>query len=346
MKARRVFSLSFCIGLAWAAALACQAEDDSNSTELLGLTAWYLAATAEEVADIYPQTGFPGSSVTVNSESSSSASVSARSFSGSASEYAVTVNGVAASGVSLPSSTSLQFTMPEVPSLTDNATVPLRITRGGNVVLEKTIRYRPAPTLTINQPNAFVRRVSGVDTKSYFKVEVTSSGAHLFNVFGYAGADLNIYYYTSATSSATELATGAGLDAEFNRTSLSAGTYFLEVRYVSGGFPTFYKINAANGVITPNSTFNEYASFQRCYDFLGSGAAANPAGGCANVNSGTFKTGYCTYPTNTGIATRHYYLICDASFQCQGFNPTYAEQTCTQPGFDSPNPAFAIFTSA
>ena len=98
-----------------------------------------------------------------------------------------------------------------------------------------------------------------------------------------------------------------------------------------------------NGAIQPASTFNEYGSQSRCYDIAGSGDVSNVPGSCEALNGTGNRTGRCTYPSNQGIITRSYYITCDANFICTGFDPEYAETTCLQPGYDSPNPDQAIF---
>lgn len=312
-------------------AVACNdGGGDDNTTTLTLLAA---LALSETPADFYPELGFPGTTTQINGE-----------FSGSAASYAVAIQGTNATGVTLPNGTTLQFTMPALSDLTENTTVPIVVKKDGVEVLNKTIRYRPAPTIALNTPNAFNRRLSNLDTSSYFTFTVTGGGNHLINVFGYGFANLDLYYLASPTATPIALATSELSDAEFRRINLPAGTYYLQVKRVSGFLDTYYRTHIANGPFTPSSTSNELDTFMRCYDFGGAGAPANPAGGCASVNGppvGVIATGKCTYPSSGGIATRHYYLRISDGY---GFDPVYAEQTCTQPGFDSPNPDQAIWT--
>lgn len=314
-------------------AIACNGggEDDATATALLAL---FAVASADQ-ADIYPDLGFPGTLNQVSGE-----------FPGSGSEYTVTIGGANAAGVSLLSATKLQFTMPGLSEFADNVTVPIVIKRNGETVLSKTIRYRPAPGIALNAPNAFNRKLNAADTSSFFTVVIGSSGNHIFNVFGYGAANLDLYYLSSPTATPVAIATSAMTDAEFERVNMTAGTYYLQVRRVSGFLDTFYRTNIANGEITPASTSNETDSFARCYDFAGSGTTANAAGGCAAINAAAIGggslqlSGRCTYPSSSGIATRHYYIHTGSGY---GFDPFYAEQTCLQAGLGSINTDQAIF---
>ncbi|WP_241547930.1 hypothetical protein [Leptospira stimsonii] len=161
------------------------------------------------------------------------------------------------------------------------------------------------------------------------------------NSFDYKGAKPDLYYCTSPTFASTMLATGT--DPEFEKINLAAGTYIVQIKFVSGAFATNFKTHIANGQITPTSTLNEIDSQRRCYDFMGTGTTATTSSGCNSVNAAyiaTSRTGRCTFPSASGLTTRSYYSI-----DGFGFDPGYAEQTCTQEGFDSPNPNKAIFQS-
>lgn len=299
--------------------------DDSGSRMVLALG---LAALAGR-ADIYPELGFPGTHNEVTG-----------SFEGSISRYSVTVGGVAAVPISLPKAGTLQFTMPLVGGITENMNLPLIITRDGNEVFNKTIRYRPAPSIALNQPNGFVRGLGGVDQSSFFTLTVASAGPHLFNTFGYSGANVDLYYFSSPTGTPNLIANSGMHDAEFERINLTAGTYTVQVKWISG-FDVGYRINIANGQVAPASTSNEAGSYARCYDFQGSGPIANLAAGCAALNAtGYTLTGRCTFPSASGITTRHYYVPDGGG---PGFDPFYAETTCTQAGFGSSNEDKAIF---
>lgn len=317
--------LSLLLILICLCAVTCRkTSKDSTSTTLL-----LIAATADR-ADIYPVLGFPGTTNQVSGD-----------FPGLASEYTVTIGSTSAAGITLPGSGTLQFTMPALSGIVENTTVPIVIKRNGSELLNKTIRYRPAPTINLNVPNGYVRRVTANDTSSFFTFTVTGAGDHIFDIFGYLGTNLDLYYLTSPTTAPIAIATSGMTDAEFERVNLAAGTYFLQIKWVSG-FDSSFRTNIANGEITPAATSNEVGTYLRCYDFMGAGTAANAAGGCATVNTDPQvpQTGRCTYPSNSGIATRHYYIRNSDGY---GFDPGYAQTTCTQPGFDSPNPDKAIF---
>lgn len=329
MKAK-LGSLVLAVCLAGGAVACNDGGGDDNTTTLTLLAALALSDTP---ADFYPELGFPGTTTQITGE-----------FSGAAASYSVAIQGVNAGGVSLPNATTLQFTMPALSGLTENTTVPIVVRKDGVEVLNKTIRFRPAPAIDLNTPNAFNRKLTSLDTSSFFTFTVTGAGNHLINVFGYSFANLDLYYLTSPAATPIALATSDLSDSEFQRINLPVGTYYLQVKRVSGFLDTYYRTHIANGPFTPSSTSNELDTFMRCYDFGGAGAPANPAGGCASVNGpppGVMATGKCTYPSNAGIATRHYYLRISDGY---GFDPFYAETTCTQPGFDSPNPDKAIWT--
>ncbi|AOP34667.1 hypothetical protein A0128_12875 [Leptospira tipperaryensis] len=287
---------------------------------------------SENVADFYPELGIPGSMTTITGSD----------FSGSASQYAVTIKDTNATGINLVNSNTLTFTMPTLSGISENTTVPIVISKSGSNLISKTIRYRPAPVITLNQPNTLVGRVSSKDVSAFYTFTAPSTGDHIINVFGYQGANLDLYYYSSPTSVSTTLATGVGSDSEFEKVNLTAGTYIVQIKFVSGALATNFKTHIANGAITPVSTSNEIDTQRRCYDFMGTGTTSNVANGCASVNAAEIanRTGRCTYPSSSGLTTRSYYSI--GGF---GFDPFYAEQTCTQDGFDSPNPSKAIFQS-
>ncbi|EQA45366.1 putative lipoprotein [Leptospira broomii serovar Hurstbridge str. 5399] len=282
------------------------------------------------VADFNPVLGFPGTVNTVTSTGS---------FTAASSNYAVSVDSVNAAGVTVLDVNTLQFIMPNLSQYSENTTVNITVRSQGAVVLSKTIRYRPTPAISLNVPNAFNRPISAQDPSSFFAVTIGSAVPHIFNVFGYPSTDLDLYYYSSPTSPATTIASSKMTDSEFERVNMTAGTYILQVKFVSG-FNTFYKTNIANGTITAATNSNEIDDYRRCYDFMATGTSQGT--GCADVNAAHLadRTGRCTFPTSQGISTRSYY-----SFGLYGFDPSYAQTTCTQPGYSSPNPDKAIFES-
>ncbi|PJZ55730.1 IPT/TIG domain-containing protein [Leptospira barantonii] len=308
----------------------CKKGDSNDDTLMLFLL--YNVSNAETVADIYPDRGFPGSTTSLTGES----------FPGVASEYTVSVGGTTATGINLTNTSTLTFTMPTVPNVAVNSTLPIVVQRSGSSVLSKTIRYRPLQSIALNQPNSITGRVSSIDVSTFYSFTATTNTPHVANVFGYAGSNLDLYYYSSPTSVATALATGTSQTSEFDRATLAAGNYILQVKHVSGLVANF-KTNISDGAIVPTSTSNEANTFRRCYDFLGSNPTANVAGGCESLNppanANMLRTGRCTYPGESGLSTRSYYISTDN----YGFTTGYAQTTCLQAGYDSPNPDKAIF---
>lgn len=99
---------------------------------------------------------------------------------------------------------------------------------------------------------------------------------------------------------------------------------------------------ASNDGVVPTSTSNSVngtagvGSTYLCYDSLGFGNA-NVAGSCDVINGADAanKTGKCTYPSANGITTRVYYG--------NGFQTSYAQFTCLNPGNGSQNETESIF---
>lgn len=120
-----------------------------------------------------PRIGFPGTKTTVTGEG----------FIGTASDYTVTVGSANATDINILSATSLEFTMPELAGITDNATVALSVKKSGVSLVSKTIRYRPAPVIALNQPNSFNRKIASNDKSVFFTFTITTSGLHLFNSY-------------------------------------------------------------------------------------------------------------------------------------------------------------------
>ncbi|TGN19650.1 IPT/TIG domain-containing protein [Leptospira idonii] len=308
----------------------CKKSKSDDTTPTFLLLYLYQQSNAD-FADFYPELGFPGTKTTITGSD----------FIGSASDYTITVGGISATGITPVNASTIQFTMPELSGYNDNTTVNITVTRSGTVLLSKTIRYRPAVEITVNQPNSIVRALSSRDTSSFFKVVVGSSADHLFNAYGYAGANLDFYYLTSPTSSVTTVATSSATDTEFKRvTPLAAGTYYFQVKHISGGNVS-YKMSIANsdGVVatsTNNNVNSNGAGSYLCYDSLGTGSA-NVAGSCDVINAADVanRTGKCTYPSTGGITTRTYYG--------NGFQTSYAQFTCLTAGNGSMNESESIF---
>ncbi len=326
MKTSRLFAIPL---LALALYLAsCGGKGNEGDDTLSMLLAGYVLSQ-EPPADIIPDRGFPLSAVSLTG-----------TFPGVAGEYAITVSGTAATGITIEGSGNLTFTMPEVEGIGDNRTVQLVVSRSGATVLSKTIRYRPAPILTLNEPNDHLRKLNTWDTKSFFKITSGTTGPHLFNVYGYGGNDLDIAYMTNPAAATVNVAQSAMQDAEFGKATISAGTFYVQITRNGGFGEMFFRMQAANSGMKAVSTSNEFASYRRCYDFSGPGTTLNLAASCETANAAfaANRTGRCSYPGTGGITTRSYY-----DYQNYGFDQGYAETTCTQEGYDSPNPAHAIF---
>ncbi|TGK08753.1 hypothetical protein EHO60_14335 [Leptospira fletcheri] len=283
-----------------------------------------------QIADFVFDLGFPGSQNTITGYT----------FSGIASDYTVTIGSVQATGITLVGSTGLQFVMPTISGISENTTVPIVVTQKGAVFISKTARYRPLVAITIGQPNGLIRPISPQDPSSFFSFNTSVTGDHLFNTFGYSATSLNFYYFTSPTSGPTTIVESNTSAAQFKKVTLSStGNYIFQVKY-AGGLGTSFSTNIANGSIVPASTFNEINSQSLCYDFMGSGSAADVPDSCTTVNASNLpnRTGRCTYPTTGGINTRNYYNI--SGF---GFIGSYAQTTCTTPGYGSQNEGESIF---
>jgi hypothetical protein len=303
------------------------------------------------VADIVFDRGFPGSTNTVTGD-----------FAGLAGDYAVTVNGVAATGVSLPNAQTLQFTMPLIGGISENTTLGMVISKNGAAHVSKTARYRPLLTVSPGQPNGHFPRVNKFDDSVYFTFTAGThtvsavlgavqadyaslaaqgyaqddASAHIINIFGYNGASLELYSLANATAAFTTLSAAGIADLNFRKANFS-GNPIIRVKYASGknsaGGTTFsFKINVAKGHITAaTSSDYYYGTFGLigCYEFQGGGGGANAASFCATKNPGMTRVGRCTYPSGGGITTRNYYST--------GFNQYSSIQTCMIPGNGSYN---------
>ncbi|PJZ76967.1 hypothetical protein [Leptospira neocaledonica] len=304
-------------------------KKDNSSTDPL---MYLVVLNSLPVADIVFEKGFPGSDN----------AVTATNFIGVAGDYTVTIGGESATGLNLPGDGSLEFIMPTVSGITENTTLPMVITKNGNPFLAKTVRYRPIIDITLGAPNSYGRLVSASDQNSYLKITLGSTGDVLFNIFGYLGANLNLYYYSNPTGSKTTIVENEKLGAQFKKTNLASGTYIIEVRYTGGTIPAIYRPNIANGQIQATSVLN-WTSSALCYEKLGGGITyVGPTQDCNGLNSASMtRTGRCTYPSDDGITTRNYYISPPGGGP--GFTTSYAEFTCTVPGNGSYNEADAIF---
>ena len=268
---------------------------DNNSTDPL---MYLVVLNGLPVADIVFEKGFPGSDNTLTTNN----------FTGVAGDYTVTIGGQSATGINLPGDGSLEFIMPTVSGITENTTLPMVVTKNGNPLLSKTVRYRPIIDITLGAPNSYSRLISAADQSSYLRITLGSTGDVLFNIFGYLGANLNLYYYSSPTGSKTTIVENGKMGAQFKKANLASGTYIIEVRYTSGAFPASYRTNIANGQIQATSVSNQM-DYARCYDTLAGGTIyVGASHDCNGLNGGSFtRSGRCTYPTDSGITTRSYY---------------------------------------
>lgn len=325
-------------------------EDDLNQTLML----LFLSEQESPLADLVFERGFPGSNNVVEG-----------TFSGDAADYTVTINGVDAGGITL--SGGLQFTMPLLAGVSENTTVPLVILKNGAEVLNKTVRYRPLLSLTPGQPNGYHHAVRQYDDSVYFTFTAGThtvstqlanvqaaypeyaaegyaedfSDSHLINIFGYSGANLQLHSLASANAAFTELADRGISNLNFKKARFS-GNPIIRVRYAGGntlfGGTTFsFRINLASGHISAASSSDYHYpgwGLIGCYEFQGSGSAADPANFCATRNSGMTRVARCTYASENGITTRNYYST--------GFGQFSAIESCMIPGNGSYNEKEAI----
>ncbi|TGL57665.1 hypothetical protein [Leptospira sarikeiensis] len=307
---------------------ACKKDDGQSLSDTLGLLA---VMNSLPVADIVFPKGFPGSENTISGN-----------FTGVSGDYTVLVNGVSATGIDLPGDGSLEFIMPTVPGVSENATFPMIVKKSGNTVLSKTVRYRPLIDVTLAVPNSLNRPISSADPSSFLSINVGSTGDVLFNMFGHIGVNVSLYYYATPTSPQTIIVENERSGAQFKKVNLASGTYIIEVKYADGFLPALYRTNITSGQIQATSV-NNWTSSALCYERLGAGSTyVGASHDCNGLNSASMtRTGRCTYPGNEGITTRSYYISPPGGGP--GFNTSYAEQTCTVPGNGSYNEADAIF---
>lgn len=325
-------------------------EDDLNQTLML----LFMSEQESSLADLVFERGFPGSNNLVEG-----------TFTGDASDYSVTINGVAAGGITL--SGGLQFTMPLLAGVSENTTVPMVILKDGAEVMNKTVRYRPLLTVVPGQPNSLNPAVLKYDDSVYFTFaagthtvssQLTSiqtaypeyvaegyaqdfSDSHLINIFGYSGANLQLHSLVSANDPFIELADRGLSNLNFKKARFS-GNPIIRVRYAGGntlgGGTTFrFRINVASGhILAASSTDYNYPGWGLigCYEFQGSGSAADPANFCATRNPGMTRVARCTYASENGITTRSYYNT--------GFGQNDAVTSCVIPGNGSYNEMEAI----
>lgn len=298
----------------------CKKKDSSNTEELLvGL---YLL----QPTDLILELGYPGSQNQIQNGD----------LAGKTSGVTVKVGGVTATGVSAVGSDTVQFTMPTIPGIFENAAVDFVIEKDGAVVYSTKVRYRPLLAWTINQPQATFRPIDSRDNKSFFQITATTA-THVFNTFGHTLSDLDIYYFTSLNGTMIPFAEKRRTGAEFNRVALNAGTVYVMVKHISG-LGGSYNLQVANAGVVASSSATLYTPASLCYDTMGIGPAT--ANNCAvlmdaTVQVGFARTGRCTYPGDEGLTTRNYYQ--------NGFGTVYAQNTCLNPGGGSFNEAEAIF---
>ncbi|TGK02543.1 hypothetical protein EHQ53_13910 [Leptospira langatensis] len=311
-----VLSLTFCTG-----------GGSSSNSILFALTLSQL----DPPADLYFTLGFPGSANTITDDN----------FTGTASDYSISIDGVAATGLAFNDPTTLQFTMPTLPGVNQNKNATMIVLQNGTPFMTKTVRYRSLVEIPIGQPHGYSNFISSSDISNFYSFTSSVSGDHLFNVFGYSFTNVDLYYLDNANSSPVAIAQSSASDTEFKKYNISStGQHIIEIRYVSG-LRTKNVIQIADGIIAGVHTTNEIMTYYRCYDFM-SGASTPSNHNCFDQNNAVpdrTRTGRCTYPTSGGIVTRSYYID-STGF---GFDVGYAEGTCTLPGFGSYNVEDAIF---
>ncbi|MCE9599071.1 MAG: hypothetical protein K8S54_13995 [Spirochaetia bacterium] len=331
-----------------------KSSDNSLIMSLLLLTALSQTCSASAPADIVFERGFPGSNNTV----------AGFSFPGVGTDYTVTINGVSATGITLPNASSLEFTMPTLSGITtENTTVPMIISKGGSAYISKTVRYRPLLSVSLGQPNTHNPKIDQNDDSAYFiftagthtvSAAVTNSStynygndtntSHILNAYGYSGATLNLHSLTSATAAFTTVASGNKGSSVFKKImQLTNGSqYIIRVQQVSGSCLNF-KFAVAKGQIKGTDAVSEidYPAFSSnlCYDTLGTSSTGNANDCFSKYNTvgkySNSRNGRCTYPSDSGITTRNFYG--------PGYSTGYSAGACTQTGGGSSNEMDAIF---
>ncbi|TGL40373.1 hypothetical protein [Leptospira perdikensis] len=298
-------------------------KKDSSDTENTLLALFLLAPT-----DIVFELGYPGSQNQLkNSE-----------LSGKTSGITVKVGGITATGVSSPASDTIQFTMPTIPGITENAAVDFVVEKDGASVYSTKVRYRPILSWAINQPIGTSRPIDARDNKSFFQITATTA-THVFNTLGHGAFDLDLYYFTSLNGTPIPFAEKRMTGAEFNRVALNAGTVYIMAKHISG-FGGTYNLQVANSGVVPTSsaklTYSGW-TFNLCYDTMGTGPATTNTCAVQMAVYSPTRTGRCTYPGDSGLTTRNYYA--EGGFANQTTNQT----GCLNPGGGSYNEAEAIF---
>lgn len=301
--------------------IGCVKKKEFSDTDLL-LVALYLSQPKDYIFEL----GYPGSYNTIQNSD----------LAGKTSGITVTVGGQTATGVSEVSSDSIQFVMPTIPNINENAAVDFVVQKNGESVLTTSVRYRPLVDWTINEPTATQRFIDGRDNKNFFKITATTA-SHVFNSFGHGASDLDISYFSSLNGTPIAFAEKRMNGAEFNKVALTAGTVYIQVKHISG-FSTGYNLQIANAGVVATSSATLYNPPSLCYDTMGSGPATSttcPILMATVLGQGHTRTGRCTYPSDSGLTTRNYYS--------NGFGTMYAQSTCLNPGGGSQNEAESIF---
>lgn len=313
MKPILIITLLLCL-------LGCK-KKESSDTETILFGMLLLAPN-----DVIFERGYPGSQNQIQNTE----------LVGKTSNITVKVGGVAATGVSAVASDTIQFTMPVIPGINENAAVDFAVEKDGGVVYSTKVRYRPLVSWNVNEPHAIYRVIDARDNKSFFQITATTAN-HVFNTFGHGLSDLDISYFTSLNGTPIPFATKRRNGAEFNKVALNAGIVYVMVQHISG-FGGTYNLQVANSGVVPSSSATLYTPPSLCYDTMGTGPATTNT--CAvlmndTVQAGFARTGRCTYPSDNGLTTRNYYQ--------NGFGTAYAESTCLFPGGGSQNEAESIF---
>ena len=233
--------------------------------------------------------------------------------------------------------TEVTFTVPDIASITENQTVAVSLTSGGNTTTDTTLRYFPIPMISLNTSNMISRTHAGTGAINSHWYRFTTTGTSgIINTSGYTGRDIdmNIYSSPTATSVVAE-ALSLTTDAESLRTTaLTTGiTYFLEVRLFSGTGTT-YNLGIASQTITASASCSLHPALSRCIDYLfnnllsstdciSSGGTYLAGSTCTGLALGTV-VGRCNQPSSTNIRTVSYY-----SNGTTAFNAGTAAITCT-----------------
>jgi hypothetical protein len=242
----------------------------------------------------------------------------------------VRVNDTSATSVTVSSSSSLTFVMPELSSVTVDTSVKLEITVNGRTGTS-TIVYTPLPTLILNTRFTDSRTLTSIGGNAlHYKFNVASTGNVVYNVYGFTGTDydISIRNLTNLNSTVASAAT-TRTDSESGRfNATSTGDYVMSVSRFSGSGSSFL-IGAANAAFSGPGSCDAITGNSRCFDILQPSSTAQTACGSSTYSASagcttSNRVGRCIVPfTDSGVAITNYY-----SNGGSAFNSTTAQTNC------------------